>query len=85
MEAQPSRVKTSVPVFPGMSQKFQKDNSSKNGYIPIFVQFQSGSNKLTGIQEIHSFFELVCQHPRSVSKNFQKYITSRSGDNPIFV
>ena len=53
--------------------KILKDISSRNVDITICVLFQSGSkptNRLTDIQEIQNYFELVYKHPWNVSKKF---------------
>ena len=65
-----------------VSKKLQKDIWSRTGYIPIFVYFQQGSkitNRLTDIQEIQTYLEIVYQHPRNLSKKLQKDILSRPG------
>ena len=38
------------------------------------------NEKLTNIQEIQTYLELVYKHPRNVSKRFQKDISSRTKD-----
>ena len=71
-----------------ISKKIPRDISSRTGDIPIFVLFQKGSkptNRLTDIQEIQNYLEIVYQHPRNVSKKIQKDILSGTGDIPIFV
>ena len=64
-----------------VSKKNHKDISSRTSDIPIFVYFQQGSkptNRLTDIQEIQNYLKIVYQHPRNVSKKFQKDISSRT-------
>ena len=56
--------------------------------MPICVYFQLESmsnNRLKDIQEIQNDLEIVYKHPRIVSKKFQKYISSRTEDIPVFV
>ena len=47
------------------------------------INILSVRNRLTDIQEILNYSELVNKHLRNVSKRFQKDISSRSGDIPI--
>merc|ERR1711954_478975 len=70
-----------------VSTKIDKDISSRVGNIPKFVGFHEGTkptNRLTDIQEIQNYLELVYKHPRNVSKGFQKDILSStpSGKDP---
>ena len=77
-----------VPTSQEYLQKNQKDVSSRIWKIPIFVYFPLGSkptNRLTDIQEIQNYSEIVYQHPRNVSKKIQWDISSRTGVIPIFV
>ena len=69
-------------------KKNLKDILSRTGDIHIVVLFQSGSkqtNRLTDVQEIQSYLEILYQHPRNVSKEIQRDIISRTGDIPTFV
>ena len=50
-----------------------------------FSKKSKPTNRLTGLQEIQIYFELVCQNPRNGSKKFEKDISSGTGDIPIFV
>ena len=55
---------------------------------PLCVLFQQGSQpskRLTDIQDIQNYLELVYQHPRNVSNKIKKDASSRTGDIPIFV
>ena len=47
--------------------------------------FSKEVSKLTDKQENLNFLEPVYQHPRNATENFQKDISSRTGDIPIFV
>ena len=40
--------------------------------------------RLTDIQEIQNYYEIVEMHPRNVSKKIQKHISSKTGDIPLF-
>ena len=57
----------------------------RDPHICLISVGKQQTTRRTHISEIHNYVELVCKHPRSVSRNVQKYISSRSGDNPIFV
>ena len=69
-----------------VSKKFQKNISSRKGDIPILASFQQVSKPTKGlrdIQEICNYCKIMQKHPRNVSKNFQKNISTRTGDIPI--
>ena len=71
-----------------VSIKIQKDISYRAGDIPKFFRFHWGSmptTRLTDIQNIQNYLEIVYQHPRNVSIKIQKDISSRAGDIPKFV
>ena len=67
--------------------KFHKVIFSRTGNMPLFVLFQQGSkrtNRLTDIQEIWNYSEIVYKHSRNVSKRFQKYITKNQSYKKAF-
>ena len=75
-----------------MSQECLKKNSERYiiqkwryPHICLISVREYQTNRLTDIQEIQNYFKLVCNLPSRVSKKFQIYISSNSGDTPIFV
>ena len=71
-----------------VSIKNQKDISSRAGDIPKFVGFHQGSmptTRLTDIQTNLNFFGYSVPTPQEGLKKFEKDISSRTGDIPIFV
>ena len=66
-----------------VSKKIQRDIWSRTWDIPIFVYFlweSKPTNRLTDIQEIQNYLDLVYKHPRKAPKEFQWDISSRTGD-----
>ena len=71
-----------------VTQKFERDSSSRTGDIQCQPNFSKAMNRMTHKQEILKYLELMYKHPRNISRKFEKDSSLRTGnitDNLISV